>query len=376
MKQRIALAAFLIINLLFAYKYFLRFSEYSFVVSLVYLASVLGLFLFLRNSNIKLLSNSFFYFGIVAFYAICFMLVYTQVDPFTLKPDRWSVITNFWAAAFQGDYPYAAKSHMGNYPGPMPIYFVLALPFVWLNEIGYFSIFGLIILTFFYRRKMKPKESLILMILLVSSIAIFWEMYVRSTILVNAALFLLFIHWFINIESKGSKNFWLSAVIGGLLLSTRSVFILPLITVLVYFLKTKEYTFKQLVLWGGMLSMAFAATFVPFLILYPTSFFEINPFIVQGEYILPTQFGFIFIGFAAIAGMGCKKKSDLLFASGLVYLLFFFVYAGFNGIRYGFVYSYLESKTDISYALFSVPFLLYSIFIEKAGNKRELGQNS
>lgn len=360
MKQKVSLAGISIINFLFAYKYFLRYSEHTLILTLLYLIITLGIVAFLTRYDFIWKYNSWLYWGIAFLYCACFIIAYRHIDPLKLKPDRWSIITNFWQAAFNGNYPYAAKSHMGNYPGPMPMYFVLALPFVWLKEIGYFSLLGFAGLAFFFRKKFNSKDSFIALYILISSIAVFWEILVRSTILVNSVLFLFWVNWLVGYKFNEKWKFWISAITAGCLLSTRSVFFLSMTVPLIFILKSNKILFKPIVLWGTIVLVIFGLTFLPFIILYPVDFFRINPFIVQSENILPAAFGIVFIAIAILAGLICSNKKDIIFYCGIVYLMFFFIYAGYNINKYGYHYSYIDSKTDISYVLFSLPFLLYS----------------
>src|SRR4029079_14747578 len=68
--------------------------------------------------------------------------VFQRLPQDSINVDRWSVIVSFWDSFFRGEYVYFAKSHLGNLPGPMPVYFIIALPFYLIGEIGYLTLLG------------------------------------------------------------------------------------------------------------------------------------------------------------------------------------------------------------------------------------------
>lgn len=251
---------------------------------------------------------------------------------------------------------------MGNYPGPLPVYFLLALPFYFIGEIGIFSITGFLLLALFMRRKLTPRKSVTGLILLILSIPILWEISVRSTIVVNAVLFILYTSWLLDLDMNKKKNFLLSAILGGLILSTRSILVLVFVVYGMYLLRNRLLLFPKLMLWGSIVLFVLVLTILPFILIYPNAFLKMNPLFVQTEHLLPLWFSFIFIVFAIIAGWYCKRKHNLYFAVGLVYAFFFACYAGYNCFEYGFRQAYLGSAIDLSYGLFGFVFLLFSTF--------------
>ena len=89
---------------------------------------------------------------------------------------RWSVITSFWDSYFATEYAYFAKSFAGNPPGPMPFYFIMALPFYLIGELGFLSIIGLLL--FYWLMWYKKVDSIIrtlILLLILSSFFNLWE---------------------------------------------------------------------------------------------------------------------------------------------------------------------------------------------------------
>jgi hypothetical protein len=88
------------------------------------------------------------FIAIVLSYLFCAGLVIFITDQQSISVDRWSVITSFWDAVHHGEFPYAARSHLDNVPGPLPGYFLIAYPFYLLGDIGYLAIAGCLLLCF------------------------------------------------------------------------------------------------------------------------------------------------------------------------------------------------------------------------------------
>lgn len=136
-KINISLFILLFINFIFSVKYLSRYTSYYLIISLfIVLIQVLivkkidFIFNLLKKAKIKPIY-------LLIFSSIILLLIASKVPIESLKVDRWSVITSFWDNYFSNQYVYFAKSFDGNYPGPMPFYFVLFLPFYFLNEYSY-----------------------------------------------------------------------------------------------------------------------------------------------------------------------------------------------------------------------------------------------
>lgn len=361
-KNYFSLGLITLYNFLFAYKYIAEQTSLGLVFTIVYILLFLGAFYITNRIKFKWFDSKVFYYGLLIACSLMLLLLFRYVKVESLNVDRWSVINVFWEHVFAGKYPYSAQSNMGNYPGPLPVYFLLALPFYLIGEIGIFSITGFLLLALFMRRNLTPHKSAGCLILMILSIPILWEIAVRSTIVVNAVLFILYTSWLLDLDMNNKKNFILSAIISGLLLSTRSILVLVFVVYGMYMLSTRLFTFQQLLLWAGMVMLVLVFTILPFILIYPHAFYKMNPLFVQTEHLLPLWFSFIFIVFAIIAGWYCKNKHNLYFAVGVVYAFFFVCYAGFNCFEYGFTQAYSGSIIDLSYGLFGFVFLLFATF--------------
>ena len=367
-RNQVVILLVVIINFLFAYKYFARVMPYALMGSIAYSTMVGMVYYFLQKRETKWVESNMLFWGITFLYVSLHVVFFSYIKVAQLNVDRWSVISSFWDVAFNGKYPYSAQSHMGNYPGPLPVYFLLSLPFYLIHEVGYLSLSGFILLAWVLRRYLSHKDSTIALFLLVSSVALFWEISVRSTIVVNAVLFLVYLRWLTHIDLRKTSYFILSAVVGGLLLSTRSIFAFALVVYGVFALKNKVLPFKKLFWWSSLLLATFMITFLPFFLFYFYEFTKLNPFFVQSDTLFPFSYVPILFGVAVIAGLLCKKTPDVFFWTGMVFGAVFSIYAIRLCMIHGPVNAYINSVIDLSYSLFCLPLMLYSLRSDEGKN--------
>jgi len=272
------------INFIFSYKYAARVTNYALYITIVY-----SLIIFwsanyiLRKKNIL---NKQILYSLIGLYVAIIIITFVMTDPSKIKVDRWSVITSFWDGAISGIFPYQTKSHLGCYPGPCPFYFILALPFYFIGEIGYFSLMGLFVMlidiNLFFKDDYHKKVATIF--LLLSSLAILWEMIARSTLLINSALILLYLMWMVRNKNHSFRHYAIMGFVGGLLLSTRGIFIIPIILCCAYcFLK--PWRLKELFIFGSLLMVGFIITILPFILWDYQLFIKYNPLTLQSDII-------------------------------------------------------------------------------------------
>src|SRR5690606_4490533 len=136
------------------------------ITIVIVLSSISFLFLYMKRYSFP----NYYYLDIgllSSFFIVSFIVCYNLLVE-KLIVDRWSVITSFCYAHFANIYPYFAKSNVGNPPGPMPFYFLLALPFYSIGELGFLSLIG-VLLFFFLLKYFKiefQRRILILLFLL------------------------------------------------------------------------------------------------------------------------------------------------------------------------------------------------------------------
>ena len=146
----------------------------------------------MRNS----ISKYYKYLGkfnllLLLLFFVVFYFAFQKIPVETLKVDRWSVISSFWDNYFGNKYVYFAKSNMNNPPGPMPFYFILALPFYIIGELGYFSILGIVLFFGLLNyKKLNTNLQTTALLLVCSSIFYLHEVICRSNIFLNSTIVL------------------------------------------------------------------------------------------------------------------------------------------------------------------------------------------
>lgn len=359
-KKWISIAIFIFVNFVFAVRYLSRVTDFylpiALVVSSIYLITVLKHkhFLkfqtYLRKINLLLLS----------IFLIAALWLFTLFDVNDLDVDRWSVISSFWNEFFEGRYPYFAKSNVGNEPGPMPFYFLLALPAYLLGELGYFSILGVLLFVLLLNLEKLPLYLRTLAIVLVlGSVFHMWEVICRSNIFLNGTLVLFAIQQILKTSHFSNGRLLYLGLLTGLVLSTRNVFVITFIITFVYLLRSGQISFGRIVILGMYSSLFFSLTFVPFVITYLPEFWVMNPFIVQSSFLVPFHYTLFFIALSFAAGFLTKSSDDVFFYSGVVLFVSIVIYVMYHIFTWGFQKAFFNASADISYLILGLPFLLY-----------------
>lgn len=344
----------LLVNFLFAYKYGSRVAGAAvYIAGGLFLGQLTLLWFPLGKVYARWLAGAAMV-SIVAIAVVAGLFIPLE----GLNVDRWSVITSFLDALGSGRYPYAATSHMGNPPGPMPVYFLLAWPFYALRQLSLLSAVGYVAALYWLRRYGPHATTGIL--LLMSSPFMYWELATRSNIFTFSVL----IVW--GLERFVSRPDYVRAVIVGLLLATRSVFALAYVIYFLSLLRRGAVSLPRFTSVAAIAAASFFAVFLPFILVWPTAFWRINPFIVQGSFLVPP---IIIVGYfiaAFLAGLWVRPCREAAMAGGLLFGVIC-IYAAFHTARLGVLEAYFGSVIDISYFIFSLPLLGYHYFRTHAG---------
>jgi hypothetical protein len=358
-KPVFALIILAIINALFTYKYGARFNQHPFIITVLYSLIFLGIPFFMGLIPAKLVKMPVVYV-MIGLYCAADIYYFSTTDPMKLNVDRWSVITSFWDFLLSGKFPYLAKSHMGNAPGPFPFYFLLALPFYLIHQIGYLSLVGwLLTLLYMLRNKnasVNTRTAVVFLALI--STSLIWELTTRSTMLINGILVFMYTDFLLKRKSFSNKDLIIAGIAGGLLLSTRSLAVIPYIMVFT-FLFLKEKKWKELFTIGLIIVSTFLLTLVPFILWDYRLFMKYNPITLQGSF-LPD---IILVGYMIacfIAGLLIKSKESINFFCGLMLFGVVAIYFIDKGITVG-PAAYMDNIIDISYFIFAMPYLFASV---------------
>ncbi len=373
-KKYICLSIFLLINILFSIKYISRYSDLYIPLTILLITVLLCVFVYKRYLiKVKVVYVVFLCVFLLLCYVGLSMLIFEKFSVETLNVDRWSVITSFWESFDRNEYVYFAKSNVGNPPGPMPFYFILAYPFYLLGELGYYSLLTLpfFLLLLFYA-KIEKYIILLVLILLFFSLFIWWEILCRSNIFLNSSLVLFSIIYFFNSDKLDTRRLVISSIIFGLLISTRSVFSIAYVVVCIFALRSRYISFKQFVLLIFISLISFSSTFLPFIINHNTEFFEMNPFVVQSTFLMPIGYTIFFIVLAIVFGSMCKKCLDVYYYISLNLFLCILTYFIYQVNEVGLIESVFGWTVDISYFIFCIPFsIFYVCKIESCFSKND-----
>ncbi len=347
----------LFINVLFLYKYGLRVTSWMPLTCLVYGLVAWGIMDRLQDRRIPKWLACASGVWILGVAAVAHLIVPLE----GLDVDRWSVISSFLDSLYSGDYPYSARSHMGNPPGPMPVYFLVAAPFHALGVLELLSAAGyLAALVGLYRSRVPALAPLLL---LLSSPFLYWEIAVRS----NLFTFSLLVLW--GLERFVRSPGWRTALVTGLFLSTRSVFVLAYLIYFAALLRSGRLSIRLMTTWTVASAAAFGATFLPFLLIWPEPFRAINPFLVQGTFLVAPIFVAVFFLMAAVLAWRSIPRTAAAL-SGLTLFLAILIYGVVVIGSQGWADAYLNSGVDISYFIFCAPFLLY-LMVDRSADSAE-----
>lgn len=356
-KKKVSLGVVLFVNFIFSLKYLNRFTSYFIPIALlifflqwILYKNRLVVIDWCKRININL-------FFVLLMISIIFLLGASRVPMESLNIDRWSVTTSFWDNYFNDLYVYKAKSVDGNYPGPMPFYFLIGLPFYLIEEYSFITVLGGVLLYFMLKYKVN-RDSYVLIIC--TSLFFLYEVLTRSNIFFFSVLTVYGVSFFLN---NNTNDFAKGSVIG-LLLSTRNVYVIVFGILFLYVLKSKKYTFGRLLKIGLIALVVFALTFVAFVYNFIDEFFEKNPFIIQSSFLMPSYLSFACILVSLLFVFGVKEEVDVYFASGLALFFTILVYFVYKVIVLGFEATFWESRADITYFILCIPFMLYYLFHE------------
>ncbi len=362
--KAISFSLFTLINVFFCIRYALRISlPIAITITVLYLMLSFTIWRAYKQ-NYKLSTAKII--TILTLYIIVCSIILYFIPIESIRVDRVEMINIFWDNVFNGEYPYGTGGSLhGNRPAGWPVFFILCYPFYLIKIYAIIPILSIIALLLIFYRK-NPQTTGFISLLIVTSPAIYWEIICRSTIFFNAVIF---IFWFMslsNISKKTTFKLYLSAIIGGLLLSTRSVLILPIVIFACYSLHS-QLSFSQFLKWCSCLFLTFLLSIIPLLFYGIDNITFVNPIIIQSSFLLPFELTLTFSLLSLIPVLWCKSYQQTILYSGISLYVIFSVYIIYCLISYG-IDNCLYYGCDISYFLFCIPFFFY-ILLDPKDNK-------
>lgn len=373
-KLNMAEVLFIVINALFVAKYSSRLSE-----SIGYfatLAAVVFYYILLRyiipyiNSRKKgsMVRKVVFGGSLVVFLGM--IVVQCIIDPFTIQVDRWSALHFPIENLLSGIYPYSAGTHLGGNASPFPVWQVLHIPFYLMGNVGlsFFAASGLFLWSSW---KIQGKEkALAVGLLLCSSVAVWYEMVVRSDLITNLLLLAAIINLVfprLNQKWVEEKRWWIACAVG-LMASTRILVLIPIgLLMLPYFIKMN---FRRQVSTFLLASAVFALTFIPFALWDWQEFyyFKNNPWALQTRQGNPMDF-IVFVPLAIFLALNHKGIAERYYHHSALMLVVFVAITLFHNMYLGENWQLFSPTYDITYFSTALPFCLLAIAEKKPERK-------
>lgn len=351
----------MLINALWTVRYGLRVSQgMAFASTAAYVAVSIAIVKGYRS--IRFCRSTAFYAAIGVLFAAAAAFLGLTTDLTTVNVDRWEIIQTFWNAVKEGVQPYSAQASNGNYPGPLPFYFIICYPFYLLKAYWLMPVVAAALIWIAGLRG-SLGVSRIYFFLLVTSPSLYWEIMTGSTIYYNTVLVFMGMLWLLRRDINDRTTMVASAIAGGLLLATRQVFFIPAAIYFLYQIFTRKVSWLVMIGWGLIMAAAWVACFVPIILYHGAdSFIEYNPFVVQDMAIFPFRYVIFFIIAAIATGIAARKTATVIFMAGLIMGAFDFTIIIVQMIKTSGRLFMLETMPlDLSYTIFAVPFLLYLI---------------
>lgn len=298
--------------------------------------------------KIHLPRYSFFLFSLLLAFLIFLLLKGT--NPRDFRVGRYWALWEWNEKFLKGVFPYGGPTR----PSGFPFLFLFALPFYLLGDLGLLQVFGLLLFAYLLSWK---KGNFFGIILLILSPAFLFEVITRSELFTNITLILAYFLLYQKKERAIKEKFLLPyGILGGCLLATRGIVLFPYL--LFFPLSFKEEWKKGGIFLLG-LSIGFLSLNLPFLLWDKEGFIKEGPFSIQTAYLPNWLLPFLlFFSFLAIRIWLREDPYPLI-----AFFLFSLVFLSFLSalINYGFSALLFQSRFDISYFIFSSPFLLYSL---------------
>lgn len=364
----IAETLFIIVNVLFVAKYSARISEtaglFATLAALVFyyvLLSLITHYYIYKGAELGAWSKRIGWGAcLLAFTGM--LAVQYAIDPYSIQVDRWSALHFPIQNLLDGIYPYSANTHLGGNASPFPVWQILHIPFYLMGNVG-LSFFVAVALFIWSSWKVwGGNRALIVSLLLFSSVAVWYEVSVRSDFITNFLL----LAAIINLVFPHMKQEWVErngcwiAISVGLLTCTRILVLIPIAMLLLpYFVRMN---WRRQVLVSLLTISVFALSFLPFALWDWQEFyhFQNNPWALQMRQGNPLDF-IIFLPLAVCLAMTHGSNAFRYYRNSALMLAVFVSVTFIHNMYSGSNWDVFSSAYDITYFSSALPFCLLSI---------------
>lgn len=361
----IAFYILLLADSLFLIKYGSRVANHFLLAFLLvsYLGIRILIFNYLEKCSISILKQIFI--GFIFFLIALSLYLFSKIDPATTLVDRWDAIVKWWDAWFLNKFPYSARTRWNGFPSPLPFLQYLYLPFYLIGEIGFGTIFYVLILCIFIYYISNRIENIVLsLFIIISSVLIWREISVRSSTFSNGILILMLSYFFFHLDIKRLRNIIFIGIISGFALSTRFVTVLPIAVFVGYFLR--NFNLKQFLIWSFTALVFFIITFLPILFNWEISLFLVhNPFLHHDNH-MPRFFSMLLLTISFFVGYFNKNIQPNIFSIATILTISAIFFVRIVVYNSNFYEAFFDSKADISYIALAYPCLVYCSIYKKS----------
>lgn len=348
---------YLLINSLYVFKYAPSYPIAGIIVYCVII--ILSYTLYRRYSGFR--QMKYLNYALIGLLFVIASFLLLSFDPYSTTVSRWSALY-FWSEKlFSGEYPYLAATHVSadSAASPFPIWQIIHIPFYFLGEIGVSHICIILLLIFALHKFRNQFDTTIFLGLLCLAPSFWWEITVRSDLMNNMFVCILFISIF-HFRFRQTRSFLLMGFFIGLLLCTRLFTGIPLAIYFIPWLLQKEKPAGIKAAAGALLG--FIIPFTPLAIWNRNLLFysDTSPIILQ------TRQGNIFTVFAGLLFViifSLLWKTYKQYVSYITCILFMFISLSFSQFVFtrGFVNTIYNDIFDISYFGIAIPFILFGL---------------
>mgnify|MGYP003393023397 FL=1 len=376
-KIKFLFSVYAIINLLFIVKYGSRQeiipTSLLLILYLLIVSGVLFICLKYRENINNFKKFNFYFFGFSVLILTLLILINILVEKNSLNVDRWSAMEVTIHSIINGIYPYNLPDHLGKTSSNLPSLSYLGLPFYLIGDVGFLQPFVFfILLIFLYKSKILPYQKLILSVLFLFSVAFMWEIYVKSDLMSNLIIVILFmLIWHDLFKDNYFKKPLLLAFIISFIILTRGIVIIPL-TIFLFSKYIKSNTKEKIIFSIGVILFLMILS-LPILISIPDieTLIEHNPFNHQTRYSSKfLQVIFILVPF--IISFYMKNMLQIIYYSFLLIFILMFLTMFMNIFKNGFNESIFYSAFDLSYLGMIIPFSIFAFTLQLEPNEKRI----
>jgi len=358
-KNGIAAILLAFVGGLFVLKYSARVTELQLLVAASYFLAYVALTIWLWSVDLKhsILSKDRTLMLLMAAAIVVVAVLVVTLQPEGSRVGRLPALNEFIERLASGQFPWGVST--ANRPSGFPFLFVLALPFYYLGNLGFLEVLGIVLFAMSAIKFDRTTGSRWLCLIGLFALPTFYyELLVRSELFFNMSIFIFLIVLSERYLSavRIDFSFFAFALAFGICLSTRLIAILIFAAYVAYKFRP---TILKGVLFVSISLLMFLFTIVPFFLWDAKTFLLQGPFSVQMSY-LPPSVAFLFFLSAFLVGWKSLNLRALFLSLGV--LLFAIVLTSFLLATGGSNYAsaVIHDGFDISYFIFSVPFLLLS----------------